>query len=60
MLTASILLLFKGGDKVGKFGGLGLKNMLICALFTMVVIVILKTIVIKHPIAGVTELVNAV
>jgi hypothetical protein len=43
-----------------KFGGLGLKNLIVCALFTMVFIVAMKTILIKHPVAGVTEMVNAV
>jgi hypothetical protein len=61
MITAAIVSFFalKGGEGM-KFGGLGLKNMIVCALFTMVFIVAIKTILIKHPVAGVTEMVNAV
>ena len=43
-----------------KFAGAGLKNMIVYALFTMVFIVAIKTIFIKYPVAGVTEMVNAV
>jgi len=43
-----------------KFAGVGLKNMIVIALFTMMVIVVTKVIVTKHPINGVTQLVNAV
>lgn len=50
----------KGGEPVNKFAGLGLKNLILVSLFTMLFIVALKTIMIKHPIAGVTEMVNAV
>jgi hypothetical protein len=39
---------------------MGLTKALSMALFTIVVIVVLKTILIKHPIPGVTEVVNAV
>jgi hypothetical protein len=63
MITASLLSFFalKGGEGMNmKFGGMGLKNMIVCALFTMVFIVVVKTILIKHPISGVTEMVNAV
>jgi hypothetical protein len=63
MITAFFLSFFvlKGGEPMNmKFGGLGLKNLIVCALFTMVFIVAMKTILIKHPVAGVTEMVNAV
>jgi hypothetical protein len=43
-----------------KFAGLGLKNMVITAIFTMLFIVLMKTVVTKHPIPGVTEIVTAV
>ncbi|MEC1692615.1 hypothetical protein P9E05_14120 [Bacillus mojavensis] len=43
-----------------KFAGVGLKNMIVIALFTMMVIVVTKVIVTKHPVNGVTQLVNAV
>lgn len=59
-MILSLFLLLKGGENVEKFAGLGLKNLILVALFTMVFIVALKTISIKHPIPGVTEMVNAV
>ncbi|MFE7740632.1 hypothetical protein [Bacillus cereus] len=43
-----------------KFAGVGQKNMIVIALFTMMVIVVTKVIVTKHPVNGVTQLVNAV
>ncbi|NRQ87291.1 hypothetical protein HQK35_18995 [Bacillus velezensis] len=43
-----------------KFAGVGLKNMIVISLFTMMVIVVTKVIVTKHPVNGVTQLVNAV
>lgn len=49
----------KGGE-VLKLAGLGLKNLVLVSLFVIVFIVMLKTILIKHPIAGVTEVVSAV
>ncbi|WP_200872312.1 hypothetical protein [Priestia flexa] len=43
-----------------KIMGVGLKNAVLLTLFAMVMIVMLKTIVVKHPIPGVTEVVSAV
>ncbi|CAF1914811.1 MULTISPECIES: hypothetical protein [Bacillus subtilis group] len=43
-----------------KFAGVGLKNMIVIGLFTMMLIVVSKVIVTKYPVNGVTQLVNAV
>ena len=43
-----------------KFAGLGLKNMLIISLFTILLIVMLKTILVKHPVEGLSQFVAAV
>lgn len=43
-----------------KIAGLGLKNLVLTALFTIITIVVLKTVLTKHPIKGVTEVVQAV
>ncbi|KYC77732.1 hypothetical protein B4092_4707 [Bacillus licheniformis] len=43
-----------------KFAGVGLKNMVVIAMFTMVFIVMAKVVLTKHEINGVTQLVNAV
>lgn len=60
MLT-TLLAIVKGGEgEVNKFAGLGLKNLILVALFTMVFIVAVKTILVKHPISGVTEMAAAV
>ena len=45
---------------MGKFGGVGLKNMVVIALFTMIIIVVMKTVLTKHPVKGVSEVVQAV
>jgi len=44
----------------GNFMGLGLKNLFGVALFTIFVIVLLKVVLTKHPIKGVSEVVQAV
>ncbi|MBT2718070.1 hypothetical protein [Bacillus sp. ISL-57] len=46
--------------ETSKFLGVGLTKAISLALFTIVVIVVLKTILIKHPIPGVTDVVTAV
>ncbi|MGE6604864.1 hypothetical protein ACQKEY_24610 [Lysinibacillus fusiformis] len=43
-----------------KFAGVGLKNMIVIGLFTMIMIVVLKVVITKHPVKGVSEIVNAV
>jgi len=43
-----------------KIMGVGLKNAVLIALFVMVVIVMLKTILVKHPVPGLTEVVATV
>lgn len=43
-----------------KFGGVGLKNMLVIALFTIVFIVMSKVILAKYPVKGLSEVVHAV
>lgn len=43
-----------------KFAGLGLKNLVIVSLFVMMMIVVLKTVLTKHPVKGVSEIVQAV
>lgn len=62
MITALILSMFslKGGEQVEKFAGLGLKNLIVVLLFVIVGIVVLKTVLTKHPIPGVSEVVQAV
>lgn len=45
---------------MNKIAGLGLKNLVLVALFTMIFIVILKTVLTKHPVKGVSEVVQAV
>jgi hypothetical protein len=60
MITAAIVSLLGGGETMNKFGGVGLKNMFVISLFTMIMIVMLKVITVKHPIKGVTDFVNAI
>lgn len=43
-----------------KFAGVGLKNLIVIALFTMMFIVVAKVVMTKHEVNGVTQLVNAV
>lgn len=43
-----------------KFLGVGLKNAVLLALFTMLVIVMAKVIFTKYPVRGLSELVQAV
>ena len=40
--------------------GLGLKNAVLLSLFVMVFIVVMKTVLIKHPVPGLTEVASAV
>jgi hypothetical protein len=50
----------KGGETMDKLAGVGLKNMIVIALFTMIFIVVSKTILTKHPVKGISEVVQAV
>jgi hypothetical protein len=51
----------KGGDDaVDKFAGVGLKNLIVIALFTMFFIVMCKVAINKHPIKGLSDFVNAI
>lgn len=43
-----------------KIMGVGLKNAVLLTLFAIVMIVMLKTILIKHPVPGITEVVASV
>lgn len=43
-----------------KLAGLGLKNLVLVTLFVIVAIVILKTVMTKHPVKGVSEVIQAV
>jgi len=43
-----------------KFAGLGLKNILILWLLIMILTVIAKVVLTKHPVAGLSEVVQAV
>lgn len=45
---------------MGKFAGVGLKNLILIALFVMVFIVMMKVVTNKHEIPGVSQVVNAV
>jgi hypothetical protein len=42
------------------FLGVGLVNALLLTFFVIIMIVILKTVSVKYPVAGVTEVINAV
>ena len=43
-----------------KLMGVGLKNAVLLTLFAIVMIVMLKTVLVKHPVPGITEVVSAV
>lgn len=45
---------------MNKIAGLGLKNLILVAVFVIIFIVIMKTILTKHPVKGVSEFVQAV
>lgn len=45
---------------MNKLAGVGLKNLVVISLFTIIFIVMLKTILAKHPVKGVSEVVHAV
>jgi hypothetical protein len=42
-----------------KLGGLGLKNLIVVATFTLVFIVMMKVIFTKYPVKGVSEVVQS-
>jgi hypothetical protein len=50
----------KGGEKLEKFAGVGLKNVVVIGLMTIIMIVVLKVVLTKHPVKGVTEIISAV
>jgi hypothetical protein len=50
----------KGGEKLEKFAGLGFKNIIIVWLLIMVLTVIAKVVLTKHPVKGVSEFVQTV
>jgi len=50
----------KGGDELNKFAGVGLKNVLVIGLLTIILIIVLKTIFTKYPVEGVTDVVHAI
>ncbi|MGG1343880.1 hypothetical protein ABE244_25650 [Bacillus toyonensis] len=43
-----------------KFAGVGLKNIIILWLFTMILTVIAKVVLTKHPVPGLSEVVQTV
>ena len=45
---------------MNKFAGLGLKNLVVVALFTMLFIVLAKVVFTKYEVAGVSQVVQAV
>ena len=42
-----------------KFAGVGLTNMIIISIFTMVFFVVMKVIFAKYPVAGISDIVHA-
>lgn len=44
----------------GQFMGMGLKNLVGCAIFTIIFILILKVVLAKYPIKGVSEMAHAI
>jgi hypothetical protein len=62
MITAFLISLgLKGGEGMeGKLAGLGLKNILILTIIIWILTVVTKTVLTKHPINGVTEIIQAV
>lgn len=50
----------KGVKSVGKFLGVGLTNAVGIAVFTILLIVLLKVIMVKYPVPGVTDVVATV
>ncbi|WP_431806296.1 hypothetical protein [Bacillus pumilus] len=45
---------------MNRLAGVGLKNLIVIAMFTMLFIVGLKVIMAKYPVAGMSEVVHAV
>lgn len=45
---------------MNRFAGVGLKNLLVIGMFTIVMIVVLKVVLTKHPVKGISDVVNAV
>lgn len=45
---------------MNKLGGVGLKNLIVILLFVILGIVVLKTILTKHPVKGVSEIIQTV
>ncbi|WP_434785684.1 hypothetical protein [Bacillus velezensis] len=43
-----------------KFAGVGVKNLIVIAMFTMMTIVVLKVVLAKHEVNGISQLVHAV
>lgn len=50
----------KGGETMNKFAGLGLKNLVVVAMFTMLFIVVCKVVFAKYEVQGVSQVVHAV
>lgn len=47
-------------DTIKKFAGVGLKNVVVIGMLTIIMIVVLKVIMSKHPVKGISEVINAV
>lgn len=57
----TFVMLLKGGDNVeGKFAGVGLKNIIVLWLMFILLTVMAKAILTKHPVKGLSEVVQAV
>lgn len=45
---------------MNRLGGVGLKNLIVILIFVIIGIVVLKTVLTKHPVKGVTEIIQNV
>lgn len=43
-----------------RFAGVGMRNVLMISIMTMIFIVIFKVIFVKYPVSGVSDMVNAI
>lgn len=50
----------KGGDSLNKLFGLGMTNIIGLFFLFVILIIVVKVVLTKHPVKGVTELVNIV
>ena len=43
-----------------RFAGVGMRNVLLISIMTMILIVLFKVVFVKYPVSGVTDMVNAI